>query len=196
MTLASATVVLGIARLLSQDMTIDNTNLPYAFFARSSVFGMPLPAIVATIVVLVSWFLLKRTVLGISIYAVGGNEAAVRLSGLNVRRIHLVAYGMSGLFSGLGAIMLSLDLLGANAMQLGQSYALDAITAVILGGTLLGGGVGSIWGTLIGALMLAVLSNGLILTGTSDMWQHVMRGLVIIGAVSLDRARLKGSNHT
>lgn len=195
-TLASLTVVLGIARLLSQDMTIYNIHLPYAFLGRSSVFGVPALAIVATIVVVVSWFLLKRTVLGISIYAVGGNEAAARLSGLDVRRIHLFVYGMSGLLSGLAAVMLSSELLGANAMQLGQSHALDAITVVILGGTSLVGGIGSIGGTLIGALIMAVLSNGLILTGTSDMWQHVIRGLVIIGAVVLDRARLMGSIRT
>ena len=81
-------------------------------------------------------------------------------------------------------------------LQLGQSYELDAITAVILGGTSFVGGIGSIWGTLVGALIIAVLSNGLILVGVSDIWQYVIKGLVIIGAVALDRYRLQGSART
>src|SRR4029077_8627764 len=84
----------------------------------------------------------------------------------------------------------------ANGLQLGQSYELDAITAVILGGTSFVGGIGSILGTLGGALIIAVLSNGLILTGVSDVWQYVIKGLVIIGAVALDRYRLQGSART
>ncbi len=84
-------------------------------------------------------------------------------------------------------------LYAANGLQLGQSYELDAITAVILGGTSFVGGIGSIWGTLVGALIIAVLSNGLILVGVSDIWQYVIKGLVIIGAVALDRYRLQGS---
>ena len=87
-------------------------------------------------------------------------------------------------------------LYAANGLQLGQSYELDAITAVILGGTSFVGGIGSIWGTLVGALIIAVLSNGLILTGVSDIWQYVIKGLVIIGAVALDRYRLQGSART
>lgn len=87
-------------------------------------------------------------------------------------------------------------LYAANGLQLGQSYELDAITAVILGGTSFVGGIGSIWGTLVGALIIAVLSNGLILIGVSDIWQYVIKGLVIIGAVALDRYRLQGSART
>ena len=87
-------------------------------------------------------------------------------------------------------------LYAANGLQLGQTYELDAITAVILGGTSFVGGIGSIWGTLVGALIIAVLSNGLILTGVSDIWQYVIKGLVIIGAVALDRYRLQGSART
>jgi len=87
-------------------------------------------------------------------------------------------------------------LYAANGLQLGQSYELDAIAAVILGGTSFVGGIGSIWGTLIGALIIAILTNGLILVGVSDIWQFIIKGLVIIGAVALDRYRLKGSART
>jgi ribose transport system permease protein len=195
-TLGSLTAVRGIARLMGADTTIFNSEIPYAFIGNSSLFGVPWLAVIALVVIVVSWFILKRTVLGTHIYSVGGNEAAARLSGIKVPRIYLIVYGISGLLSGLGAIMLSSKLYAANGLQLGQSYELDAITAVILGGTSFVGGIGTIWGTLIGALIIAVLTNGLILIGVSDIWQYVIKGLVIIGAVALDRVRQKGSART
>ncbi|RFB80148.1 ABC transporter permease subunit [Methylovirgula sp. 4M-Z18] len=195
-TLGSLTAVRGIARLMGGDTTVFNSDIPYSFIGNGTVFGVPWLAIIALIVIVVSWIVLKRTVLGTHIYSVGGNEAAARLSGIKVPRIYLIVYGISGLCSGLGAIMLSTKLYAANGTQLGQSYELDAITAVILGGTSFVGGTGSIWGTLIGGLLIAVMSNGLILTGVSDIWQYVIKGLVIIGAVALDRIRQKGSART
>jgi ribose transport system permease protein len=108
----------------------------------------------------------------------------------------LFVYAFSGLASGLGGVMSAARLYAANGLQLGQSYELDAIAAVILGGTSFVGGIGSIWGTLIGALIIAILTNGLILVGVSDIWQFIIKGLVIIGAVALDRYRLKGSART
>jgi ribose transport system permease protein len=195
-TLGSLTAVRGIARLMGADTTIFNADLPYSFIGNGSLFGIPWLAIIAFAVIVVSWFVLKRTVLGTHIYSVGGNEAAARLSGIKVPRIYLTVYGISGLCSGIAAVMLSSKLFAANGLQLGQSYELDAITAVILGGTSFVGGIGSIWGTLIGGLIIAVLSNGLILVGVSDIWQYVIKGLVIIGAVALDRIRQKGSART
>jgi ribose transport system permease protein len=195
-TLGSLTAVRGIARLLGADTTIFNSELPYSFIGNGAVLGVPWLAIIALLVVVVSWFILKRTVLGTHIYSVGGNESAARLSGIKVSRIYLIVYGISGLCSGIAAVMLSSKLFAANGLQLGQSYELDAITAVILGGTSFVGGIGSIWGTLIGALIIAVLSNGLILVGVSDIWQYVIKGLVIIGAVALDKLRQTGSART
>ena len=127
--------------------------------------------------------------LGIHIYAVGGNPGGARLAGIKVWAVLLFVYGVSGLGAGLGGVMSAARLYAANGLQLGQSYELDAIAAVILGGTSFVGGIGSIWGTLIGALIIAVLTNGLILTGVSDIWQFIIKGLVIIGAVTLDRFR-------
>ncbi|MCG7392069.1 ribose ABC transporter permease [Microvirga sp. ACRRW] len=195
-TLGSLTAVRGLARLLGNDTTKFNPELPFAFIGNGYLFGVPWLVVIAFVVVLVSWFILRRTVLGVHIYAVGGNPDAARLTGIKVWAVLLFVYCASGFTSGLGGVMSAARLYAANGLQLGQSYELDAIAAVILGGTSFVGGIGSIWGTLIGALIIAVLSNGLILVGVSDIWQFIIKGLVIIGAVALDRYRLKGSART
>ena len=195
-TLGSLTAIRGVARLLGNDTTVFNPDLPFDFIGNGSVLGVPWLAIIALATVLVSWFVLKRTVLGTWIYAVGGNVEAARLTGIKVPIVLLFVYSVSGLLAGLGGTMSAARLYAANGLQLGQSYELDAIAAVILGGTSFVGGVGSIWGTLIGALIIAVLSNGLILVGVSDIWQYIIKGLVIIIAVCLDRYRLKGLSRT
>lgn len=189
-TLGSMTAVRGLARLLGEDKTIFNASLPFDFIGNSSLFGIPWLMVIACATVIISWLILRRTVLGVRIYAVGGNAEAARLSGIKVWFILLFVYGMSGLCAGLGGAMSAARLYAANGLQLGLTYELDAITAVILGGTSFVGGVGSIWGTLIGALIIAVLSNGLVLIGISDIWQYIIKGLVIIGAVALDRIRM------
>lgn len=201
-TLGSLTAVRGLARLLGADTTVFNPSIPYAFIGNGSltlvpgVASIPWLSVIALLVILVSWLVLRRTVLGVHIYAVGGNESAARLAGIKVWAVLIFVYGVSGFFAGLGGAMQAARLYAANGLQLGQSYELDAITAVILGGTSFVGGIGSIWGTLVGALIIAVLSNGLILVGVSDIWQYVIKGLVIIGAVALDRYRLQGSART
>jgi ribose transport system permease protein len=195
-TLGSLTAVRGIARLLGNDNTVFNAELPFAFIGNATLLGVPWLVVIAFVVVLVSWLVLRRTVLGLRIYAVGGNPDAARLAGVKVWAVLLFVYGMSGLLAGLGGVMSAARLYAANGLQLGQSYELDAIAAVILGGTSFVGGIGSIWGTLIGALIIAVLSNGLILCGVSDIWQFIIKGVVIIVAVSLDRYRLRGSART
>src|SRR5947209_1695312 len=203
-TLGSLTAVRGLARLLGADTTVFNPAIPYAFIGNASLTLIPVPgvasipwlSVIALLVILISWLVLRRTVLGVHIYAVGGNESAARLAGIKVWAVLIFVYGVSGLLAGLGGAMQAARLYAANGLQLGQSYELDAITAVILGGTSFVGGIGSVWGTLIGALIIAVLSNGLILTGVSDIWQYVIKGLVIIGAVALDRYRLQGSART
>lgn len=195
-TLGSLTAVRGIARLMGSDTTVFNANLPFAAMGNATLLGIPWLAIIALGVILLSWFILRRTVLGTWIYAVGGNQEAARLTGIKVWLVLLFVYGISGLLAGLGGVMSASRLYAANGLQLGQAYELDAIAAVILGGTSFVGGVGSIWGTLIGALIIAVLSNGLILSGVSDIWQFIIKGLVIIVAVSLDRLRLQGGART
>ena len=201
-TLGSLTAVRGFARLIGNDTTVFNPDLPFAFIGNASltlipgVASIPWLVVIAFLTIVVAWLILRRSVLGVHIYAVGGNESAARLSGIKVGAVLLFAYGASGLLAGLGGVMQAARLYAANGLQLGQSYELDAIAAVILGGTSFVGGIGSIWGTLIGALIIAVLTNGLILLGVSDVWQYIIKGAVIIGAVALDRYRLRGSSRT
>ena len=198
-TLGSLTAVRGLARLFGNDTTVFNSDLSFAGIAGN----VPTPigdiswlTVIALAVVAVAWFILRRTVLGIHIYAVGGNPAAARLSGIRVWFVLLFVYGTSGLLSGLAGLMQAAQLQSANGLQLGTGYELDAIAAVILGGTSFVGGIGSVIGTLIGALIIAVLANGLVLAGVSDVWQYIIKGLVIIGAVALDRLRNQGGART
>ena len=195
-TLGSLTAVRGVARLMGEDTTVFNGQLPFAVIGNGSFLGIPILALIALTVIVACWFILRRTVLGTWIYAIGGNHEAARLTGIKVSFVLLFVYGASGFLAGVGGIMSAARLYAANGLQLGQAYELDAIAAVILGGTSFVGGVGSIWGTLVGALIIAVLTNGLILTGVSDIWQFIIKGLVIIAAVSLDRYRLKSGNRT
>ena len=198
-TLGSLTAVRGLARLFGNDTTVFQSDLSFGGIAGS--FTTPIGdiswlTVIALVVVAVAWFILRRTVLGIHVYAVGGNPAAARLSGIKVWAVLLFVYGTSGLLSGLAGLMQAAQLQSANGLQLGTGYELDAIAAVILGGTSFVGGVGSVIGTLIGALIIAVLANGLILAGVSDVWQYIIKGLVIIGAVALDRLRNQGGART
>ncbi len=195
-TLGTMTAVRGLARLLGNDTTVFNPALPFAWIGNARLFGIPWLIIIAFLVIAISWFVLRRTVLGVRIYAVGGNPAAARLSGIKVPLILLFVYALAGTLAALGGIMSAARTFSANGAQLGFAYELDAIAAVILGGTSFVGGIGTIVGTLVGALIIAVLSNGLILMNVSEIWQFIVKGLVIIGAVALDRYRLKGSART
>jgi ribose transport system permease protein len=195
-TLGAMTAVRGFSRLAANDTTVFNAALPFAWIGNSHIFGIPWMVVIALAVVAVSWFVLRRTVLGVWIYGVGGNPDAARLSGIKVWAVLMFVYCMSGLLAGLAGVMSAARTLSANGAQLGMGYELDAIAAVILGGTSFVGGIGSIFGTLVGALIIAVLSNGLILMNVSEVWQLIIKGLVIVGAVALDRYRNKGSART
>ena len=191
-TLGSYTALRGVAYLVANGTTVINRNLNFAWVGNNYVGPIPWLVIIAFLAVLASWFVLRRTVLGRHIYAVGGNIRAARLTGIKVSQVLLFVYGVSGLLSGLGGIMSASRLYSATGM-LGQGYELDAIAAVILGGTSFTGGIGTIWGTLLGALIIALLNNGLTLMNVSFFWQLVVKGLVIIIAVTIDKVRTGSS---
>jgi ribose transport system permease protein len=188
-TLGAFSAVRGAAYLLANNgQTVINSNLGFAAIGNDSFLGVPWLVWIALAVILVSWFILRRTVLGVHVYAVGGNEQAARLTGIKVHRVLLFAYAFSGLCAGLAGVMSAARLYSANGI-LGTGYELDAIAAVVLGGTSLAGGVGSVLGTAVGAMIIAVLNNGLTILGVSSFWQLVVKGVVIVIAVAVDRLR-------
>ena len=187
-TLGSLTALRGVAFLVAKGTTLINRDINFAWVGNTYVGPFPWLVIIALLTVIASWFVLRQTVLGVQIYAVGGNERAARLTGIKVNRVLLFVYGISGLLAGLAGIMSASRLYSASGI-VGQGYELDAIAAVILGGTSFTGGIGTIGGTLLGALIIAILNNGLTLLNLSYFWQLVVKGLVIILAVMIDRLR-------
>jgi ribose transport system permease protein len=188
-TLAMLSVARGLSLVISQGS-------PIAFPESVSHLGdtlggwLPVPVLVMVVMGLLTAFVLGRTYIGRSMYAIGGNEEAARLSGLRVKRQKLAIYALSGLFAAAAGIVLASRLSSAQP-QAAQGYELDAIAAVVIGGASLAGGTGKASGTLIGALILAVLRNGLNLLSVSAFWQQVVIGVVIALAVLLDTVRRK-----
>jgi len=163
----------------------------YFTYLIASHRGLPNVLVIMTALIALYGFVTRRTVIGRQIYAVGGNAQAARLTGIAVPFVLIFAYGVSGLLSGLAGVMSASRLYSAQG-QLGIGYELDAIASVILGGTSFVGGIGTVFGTLIGALIIAVLNNGLTLMNVSFYWQLVIKGAVIILAVMLDKLRTRG----
>ncbi|MFF9022900.1 ABC transporter permease/substrate-binding protein [Streptomyces eurythermus] len=188
-TLAMLSVGRGLALVISQGS-------PIAFPGSISHLGdtlggwLPVPVLVMVVMGLVAAVVLGRTYIGRSMYAIGGNEEAARLSGLRVKRQKLAIYALSGLFAAVAGVVLAARLSSAQP-QAADGYELDAIAAVVIGGASLAGGTGKASGTLIGALILAVLRNGLNLLSVSAFWQQVVIGVVIALAVLLDTVRRK-----
>ncbi len=188
-TLGTMTALRGAAYLLADGTTVMNTNIPsFEWLGNGEFLAIPWLIWIAAAVAVVSWFILRKTILGLHIYAVGGNAQAARLTGIKVTSVLLFAYAINGLYSGIAGAMSSSRLYAANG-NWGVGYELDAIAAVVLGGTSLNGGVGSIWGTVIGALIIGVMNNGLTILGLSSFWQYVAKGVVIVLAVLLDKWR-------
>jgi len=192
-TLGMLNIARGAALQWTQARSI--YEFPDAFnnFGSAALLGVPAIFLVALALVALGWFVLNRTVFGRLIYAIGNNEEAVRLAGHDVRRIKVAAFVICGATVGVGAVIYMTRLTIASPIS-GIGFELNAIAAVIIGGTSLSGGRGSIVGTLLGACIIGVLANGLILIGMSDFLRQMVTGCVIILAVVLDayRARLAG----
>jgi len=190
-TLATMEIPRGIALLYTGGYPL--ANLPGAFgpVGRGEIFGLHVPTLIMLTVVLGGHFFLTRLVAGRAFYALGGNEEAARLSGVPVKRYKLLAYTLSGLTAALSGVVLSSRLMSGQP-NAGIGFELDAIAAVVLGGTAIAGGRGSVAGTLIGAVTLGVLNNGLNLMGVSPYTQKILKGLIILLAIyvgSLKRER-------
>ncbi|MFI9777289.1 substrate-binding domain-containing protein [Streptomyces sp. NPDC051956] len=188
-TLAMLSVGRGLSLVISQGSPIP---FPSSVSRVGDTLGgwLPVPVLVMIVMGLITALILGRTFIGRSMFAIGGNEEAARLSGLRVKRQKVVIYALSGLFAAVAGIVLASRLTSAQP-QAAQGYELDAIAAVVIGGASLSGGVGKASGTFIGALILAVLRNGLNLLSVSAFWQQVVIGVVIALAVLLDTVRRK-----
>ncbi|MCL5985478.1 MAG: ABC transporter permease [Actinobacteria bacterium] len=155
------------------------------FLGQGYIWGIPVPIIILAIIALITWFILKLTKFGRHIYALGSNQTVARASGININRMKIQVFILNGIFVGIAGIVL-MARMASGQPTAGEGYEFDALTAVIIGGTSLYGGIGNIQGTLVGALIIGVLNNILNLANVSSHYQQLLRGFIIIGAVLLD----------
>jgi len=189
-TLGMMSVARGAALMFTDGRPVSGFSESFRILSTGDVLHIPNPVLIMALVYGLSHILLTKTQFGRYVYAIGGNEEAAILSGINVRRVKLLVYGQCGMLSGLAAVLLTARLNSAQPIA-GVMYELDAIAATVIGGTSLLGGEGTILGTLIGALIIGVLRNGLNLLGTPSFTQQVVIGSVIIVSVLLDMALRK-----
>jgi ribose transport system permease protein len=190
-TLGMFSIARGLTMLWTGGFPITGLGDGFGHLGTGTFLGMPMPVWIMLALTAVFIVVTKRTRFGRHLYAVGGNERAARLTGLNVSRIKLAVYTLAGALAGVAGLIVTarLDSAQPNA---GLGYELDSIAAVVIGGTSLSGGRGSIWGTVLGCLIIGVLNNGLFLLNVSPFWQQVIKGLVILLAVALDKMNAKG----
>src|SRR5699024_3194256 len=187
-TLAMLTMARGLTMLWTGGFPITGLGDPFTFIGTGWFLGVPMPVWITVIVVGLAMILTNKTKLGRYIYAIGDNEEAAYLSGINVQKVKMIVYSLGGLLAGAGGLIVTarLDSAQPNA---GFGYELDAIAAVVIGGTSLYGGRGTIIGTVLGALLIGVLNNGLVLLNVSPFWQQVIKGLVILMSVDPERCQ-------
>ena len=189
-TLAMLTMARGFTMLWTKGHPISGLGETFGFLGTGWFLGIPMPVWISGIVVVTAIVLTGKTRFGRYIYAIGGNENASLLSGIPIAKVKMWVYALAGILAAVGGILVTarLDSAQPNA---GFSYELDAIAAVVIGGTSLSGGRGTILGTVLGAIIIGVLNNGLILLSVSPFWQQVIKGLVILLAVIIDKSNQK-----
>lgn len=185
-TLGMMSMARGLALVYTNGRPISGFSKAFRWFGNGSMMGIPAQVVITILLYAVAYYILKYTRLGRYTYAIGGNEEATRLSGINVNRYKTIIYAVSGLMSAVGAVILTARLNSAQPIA-GINYELDAIAATVIGGTSLNGGEGKITGTLIGALIMGVLRNGLNLMDVSSYLQQLIIGAVIVAAVLIDK---------
>lgn len=189
-TLATMTIYRGLTLVYTEGRPVSGLgdSLAFQMFGKGYFFGIPVPVITMIVAFAVLYFILHKTTFGRRVYAVGGNEEAAKLSGISPDRVKIAVYAITGLLAAMSALILTSRLNSAQPTA-GEAYELDAIAAVVLGGTSLTGGKGWIFGTLVGALIIGVLNNGMNLIGVSSFFQQVVKGVVILLAVLIDRKK-------
>lgn len=174
----------GVAFVLTNAFPIPITNKAFAFWGGGYIAGIPTPVVIFLVTVVIFWFISTRTVYGRSVYAVGGNAEAARLSGIPVTRIRISILAMTGFLAAISGVLLT-SRLTSGYSGVGEGWEFDAISAALIGGTSLAGGEGSIFGTVLGVLFIGLLSNGMVLLGVNPYLQDVARGMIILAAVLL-----------
>ena len=192
-TLATQCIGRGLTEILTGGVTIRIRDDFYTSLGNKAIGGVSITIFYAAAILILTWFLLNRTRFGYYVYALGGNKLAAQYSGVNVRFFNMFPYILIGLFSGLGGMIWSARL-GSAAAMLGSGFEMDAIAAVVIGGTSMSGGVGTVGGTLIGVLIIGVITNGLNLIGINAFWQDVLKGAIIMAAVIFDVMRKRKAN--
>lgn len=186
-TLGMLSIARGLTQLWTRNFPITNLGDEFRFMGTGYWLGVPMPVWISGLLAVVFFIVTRRTPFGRHLYAIGGNERAALLSGLNVDRIKRSVYMLGGALAGVAGLLLAARLDAADP-KVGIGYELDSIAAVVIGGTSLSGGRGSILGTVFGCLIIGILNNGLVLLGVSPDWQLVVKGVVILVTVAIDRA--------
>lgn len=192
-TLGMFSAARGAAMLFTQGRPVSNLGDDYNFIGQGDIAGLPVPILILVVMAIATHVLYSRTKFGKYIYAIGGNEQAAHVSGINVTKYKFLIYVYAGFLAALGGIVVS-SRIGSGQPGLGVGYEFDAITAAVIGGaSLSAGGIGTIPGTIVGALIIGVLNNTLDLTNVSAYWQQIIKGAIIVGAVILDQQKNKGN---
>ncbi len=189
-TLAMLTIGRGMTYVFCDGRPISTLPKEYLVIGKGSFLGVPIPTIILLVAFIAATVILKYLRIGKYIYAVGGNYDAAMVSGINVKRVKLFVYMFSGIMCGIAAIILTARV-SAGLPTAGEGYELDAIAATVIGGTSLSGGRGKLWGTLLGAILLGIVNNGLDLLNVSSFYQQIVKGLIILGAILIDSKRNK-----
>ncbi len=195
MTLGSLTALQGVSLYLANGSPQNwrDTGIDFKFLGQGTLLGIPVPVYIFAVVFLISLYVLKYTEFGRNVYAVGDSREAARLSGINTKKVEALCFVITGFLSALSSIIL-ISRLSVGEPTAGDGYELDALAMVYIGGCSTSGGSGSVVGTLIGAILLSVISNVLNLLGVSPFIQKVVKGLIIIGAVLLEKQGKKARN--
>jgi inositol transport system permease protein len=192
-TLGTLTTIRGLAYLYTSGRPVSDLTDDYNFIGQGDFLGIPVPILILVIMAIITHVLYSQTKFGKYIYAIGGNEQAARVSGINVSKYKMLMYVYAGLLSGLAGLVVSARI-GSGQSGQGVGYELDAIAAAVIGGaSLSAGGIGTVAGTIVGALIIGVLNNILDLTNVSAYWQQIVKGCIIVGAVIIDQLKHHGS---
>jgi ribose transport system permease protein len=189
-TLGMLSIARGFTNLWTGGFPITQLGDSFSFIGSGIVLGVPMPVWITAALVAIFMIVMQRTRFGRHVYAVGGNERAARLSGLNVNRVKLLVYTLGGALAGVAGLVNTARVNSATP-NAGLTYELDSIAAVVIGGTSLSGGRGTLLGTVLGCLIIGVLNNGLVLLEVSPFWRDVIKGAVILVAVAIDQAGVR-----